>query len=70
MIIPEEFQFKSDEHAREVMTAYIRKHFSGVLGAKANLLDQPNGLELIKDEVEGRLTAAGLAAPADNLRAA
>jgi len=58
MIIPEKFAFTSDEHARVVMMEYIREHFAGLLGSKINLLDEPNGLALIKAEVEGRLSMA------------
>lgn len=60
MIIPKEFQFSSDADAREKMTAYIRKHFSGVLGSKVNLIDAPNGLELIRQEVQAKMAEAGL----------
>lgn len=60
MIIPKEFQFMSDADAREKMTAYIRKHFSGILGSKINLIDAPNGLELIRQEVKAKKAEAGM----------
>jgi hypothetical protein len=55
MIIPEEFQFSSKDESRTVMTAWIREHYSGLLGAKINLIDLPNGLELIEAEVKAML---------------
>ncbi len=70
MIIPEEFQFTSDADAREKMTAYIRKHFSDVLGSKINLIDAPNGLELIQQEVKSKLAVAGIARTERHLRIA
>jgi hypothetical protein len=58
MIIPEKFQFSSVEESRAVMTAWIRDHYSEVLGPKVNLIDLPNGLELIEAEVKAMLARA------------
>lgn len=70
MIVPKEFQFTSDADAREKMTAYIRRHFSGLLGSKVNLIDAPNGLDLIQQEVKGRMAAAGTVREERRLRIA
>lgn len=60
MIIPDKFQFSSDEDAREKMTAYIKSNFADVLGPKINLIDAPNGLDLIQQEVKSRMEKAGM----------
>lgn len=42
------------------MIAYIREHFSDLLGDDARLLDEPNGLELIQESVRLQLSRSGL----------
>jgi hypothetical protein len=60
MIIPKQFQFRSDAEAEAVMKAWIREHYADLLGPKINLLDQPNGLALIEGEVKALLAARGI----------
>lgn len=62
MIIPEKFDFKSSDEARETMTAFIRENFSDLLGPRINLIDQPNGIELIAAET-ARLNASAFGRP-------
>ena len=41
---------------RNVMLSYIREHFGELLGEHVNLLDQPDGLEVLSQMLrEGRL---------------
>ncbi len=60
MIIPEKFQFTSDEDAQVRMKQYIRENFADLLGPKINLIDQPNGLDLVEAEVKARLAQHGI----------
>ena len=60
MIVPEKFQFRSDEEARAVMTGYIRDNFSDILGPKINLIDAADGIELIANEVDRMLEQRGM----------
>lgn len=55
-----ELDFSSDERARETMIEYIRENFSDVLGDRINLLDAPNGLELLHQEVRQMVREEGL----------
>lgn len=55
-----DLDFSSDETAEESMKDYIRENFSDVLGDKIELLDAPNGLELLLQEVEKLKTQSGL----------
>jgi len=55
------FNWSNKEEARIKMTKYIRSHFSELLGADIQLLDLPNGLDLIQDRVRARLTQSGIA---------
>jgi hypothetical protein len=55
-----ELDFSSDEAARESMKQYIRENFSDVLGDRIELLDAPNGLELLLQEVEQLKAEAGI----------
>ncbi|MGM0381117.1 MAG: hypothetical protein ACQEP7_03955 [bacterium] len=57
-----EFDFSSDEAARETMKNYIRQNFSDVLGDKIKLLDAPNGLELLQQEVRTLIEEEGISA--------
>lgn len=57
-----EFDFSSDEAARETMKEYIRQNFSDVLGEKIKLLDAPNGLELLHQEVRNLIDEEGISA--------
>ncbi len=57
-----EFDFSSDEAARETMKDYIRQNFSDVLGEKIKLLDAPNGLELLHQEVRALIEEEGISA--------
>ena len=52
--------FSSDESARASMEEYIRENFSELLGDKINLLDAPNGLELLAQEARELLRKEGL----------
>ncbi len=54
------FQFTTRQEARAEMTEFIRRRFSGLLGTKIHLLDLPNGLDLIEEEVHMRLAAHGI----------
>lgn len=56
-----DLDFSSDEAARESMEEYIRENFSDVLGDKIELLDAPNGIELLLQEVEKLKLDAGIA---------
>ncbi|MFP4687288.1 MAG: hypothetical protein ACLFN5_04170 [bacterium] len=56
------FDFSSDAAARESMTCYIRKHFSDLLGDKIKLLDAPNGIELLHQEVRSMIREQGMSA--------
>lgn len=56
-----ELDFSSDESARESMKEYIRENFSDLLGDRIELLDAPNGLELLLQEVEQLKREAGIA---------
>ncbi len=57
-----EFDFSSDEAARETMENYIRENFSDLLGEKIKLLDAPNGLELLHQEVRVLIEEEGISA--------
>ena len=50
------------EEFRARMIEYIRIHFADLLGKDARLLDEPNGLDLIQQKVEMRLSRSGLTA--------
>lgn len=56
-----DLDFSSDEAARESMKEYIRDNFSDVLGDRMELLEAPNGLELLAQEVEQLKAEAGIA---------
>lgn len=56
-----DLDFSSDESARESMKQYIRENFSDFLGEKIELLDAPNGLELLLQEVEQLKQEEGIA---------
>ncbi|MBL4888564.1 MAG: hypothetical protein JKX97_00920 [Candidatus Lindowbacteria bacterium] len=60
MVTPKKFLFESDEHAKDVMTDYIKEHFGDVLGDQAKLLDQPNGLELVSLVSQRLLAETGI----------
>lgn len=64
-----DLDFSSDEAARESMEEYIRENFSDVLGDKIELLDAPNGIELLLQEVEKLKLDAGIA-ESDNVKVA
>jgi len=49
------FLFLNDEDARRKMTAYIREHFSDLLGEDVRLLSLPNGLDIIQSRINGHL---------------
>lgn len=55
------FNWSNKEDARIKMKKYIRAHFSELLGPDIQLLDLPNGLELIQNKVQARLAQSGLA---------
>lgn len=55
-----DLDFSSDEAAEESMKRYIRENFSDVLGDKIDLLDAPNGLELLLQEIEQLKEQSGL----------
>lgn len=55
-----DLDFSSDEAAEESMKEYIRENFSDLLGDKIQLLDAPNGLELLLQEVQQLKEQAGL----------
>ncbi len=57
-----ELDFSSDETARETMKTYIRENFSDLLGEKLKLLDAPNGLELLHQEVRKMVEEKGISA--------
>lgn len=57
MIIPEKFNFSSTEESAAVMTAWIRENYSDLLGSKINMIDLPNGLDLIEGEVKSMLAS-------------
>jgi hypothetical protein len=56
------FDFSSDDAARKSMTAYIRENFAGLLGDKIKLLDAPNGIELLHQEVRNMIRKEGISA--------
>jgi hypothetical protein len=56
-----DLDFSSDEAARESMKNYIRENFSDLLGDRMELLDAPNGLELLLQEVEKLKREEGIA---------
>jgi hypothetical protein len=56
-----DLDFSSDEAARESMKNYIRENFSDLLGDRMDLLDAPNGLELLLQEVEKLKREEGIA---------
>lgn len=62
MIMPIDgrFSWSSDAEARERMTAYIRTHFSTLLGDDVQLLDMPNGLELVQAKIQTQLARHGI----------
>ena len=43
-------QVKNDEQFRKSMAAYIKEQFAGLLGEDIQLLDLPNGVNLIKEK--------------------
>ncbi|MFB6344314.1 MAG: hypothetical protein ABEK50_00875 [bacterium] len=55
-----DLDFSSDQAAEESMKEYIRENFSDVLGDKIDLLDAPNGLELLLQEVQKLKEQAGV----------
>lgn len=55
------FNWSNKEEARVKIKKYIRAHFSELLGTDIQLLDLPNGLELIQDIVQARLSQSGIA---------
>lgn len=55
-----DLDFSSDEAAEESMKEYIRENFSDLLGDKMQLLDAPNGLELLLQEIQQLKDQAGL----------
>jgi len=58
-----EFDFSSDEAARESMKQFIRENFSELLGEKIEWLDQPGGIERIKSELQEDIHEAGRQLP-------
>ena len=56
-----ELDFSDDDRARETMEQYIRENFSDLLGDRIELLEAPNGLELLRQEIESLKREAGLA---------
>ena len=63
MVLPKNdpaFQWSDESEGRAKMTAYIRKHFSGILGDDARLLDMANGLELVQEKAHARLARSGI----------
>ena len=52
--------WSNKEESRIEMTKYIRENFSDVLGDDVQLLDLPNGLDLIQDKIRARLIQSGL----------
>jgi hypothetical protein len=67
--LPDEsrFDFSSDEAARESMETFIRENFSDLLGDKIDLLDEPNGVEKIKQAMQEEIDQASSELP-QNLR--
>lgn len=62
--------FSSDEAAEESMKQYIRENFSDVLGDKINLLDAPNGLDLLAQEARDLLREHGMLTAVQESKAA
>ncbi len=56
-----DLDFSSDESAQESMKSYIRENFSDLLGDRIDLLDAPNGLELLLQEIEKLKQEHGIA---------
>lgn len=50
------FQFKSSEEARTTMTDFIKERFLDLLGDDMSLLEQPEGLEILRERVNSRLS--------------
>jgi len=57
------FDFTDTTESRAIMTEWIRTHFTDFLGDDIQLLNQPNGLDLLQDKIECRLARYGLAQP-------
>lgn len=57
MILPNTplFQAKSDAEFRIRMIQYIKESYGEVLGNDINLLDLPNGLEIVQARIQQRL---------------
>lgn len=55
-----DLDFSSDKAAEESMKEYIRENFSDLLGDKIQLLDAPNGLELLLQEIQQLKDQTGL----------
>ncbi|NLM18149.1 MAG: hypothetical protein GX221_10575 [Candidatus Riflebacteria bacterium] len=49
------FESKSDAEFRIRMIAHIKETYAEILGKDANLLDLPNGLEIVQSLVQERL---------------
>ncbi len=57
MILPNTplYQSKTDAEFRIRMIDHIKKHYGDVMGSELNLLDLPNGLEILQAKVQQRL---------------
>jgi len=62
-----QFDFSSDEAARKSMKGYIKENFSELLGDRVHLLDQPDGIERIREELQDEIEEASRDLP-ENLR--
>ena len=50
----------TDQEFQSYMKAYIKTHFADTLGEDASLLDLPNGLDLVQEQVNDRLAKSGV----------
>ncbi|MEZ7893448.1 MAG: hypothetical protein QMC67_17065 [Candidatus Wallbacteria bacterium] len=58
------FNVKGDSELKNRLKLWIREHYSTVLGPEINLLDQPNGFELIESKLKTIMAKKGMAVPA------
>ena len=66
MMFPTDDQspFSGEGDFRSQLVDYIKKHFAGVLGSDVNLLDRPDGLDVVRAKHFPQMAELGAVAKA------
>ena len=59
------FNVSGQDELRDRIKLWIREHYSKILGREVNLLDQPNGLELVEQKLKMIMSGKGMAVKAE-----